>query len=215
VLKADRRRPSTAPRPPRRDHHYDEEGADRQAAVQHDPASVHIKANSLGSGPLRSPDALAVSLPMHRYGQTALVTSSSTGADVRLRGRALGRHPLSSETDASVSGAATRPSTTSRLDQERAWHATQYRVQEQSFGERDQELSNWIHLSANTNVIFFHSDSSAGLRITTTRGTSPYLVFPLPELVDLQPTQQGDSLLPSDFPLNPSSEAIRSRPFSF
>ena len=78
----------------------------------------------------------------------------------------------------------------------------------------DQELSSWIHLSANTNVI--HSLSKRGLSNNDNAGTSPYLVFPFtPSFVDLEPTQTGAALVPSDFPQNPFERSNPLQTFQF
>ena len=65
----------------------------------------------------------------------------------------------------------------------------------------DQQLSHWLQLSANTNVL--HSVSNRGLSNNDNSGTSPYLVFPFtPSFVDLRAPSDisQDQLVAADFP---------------
>ena len=105
-----------------------------------------------------------------------------------------GRHGLSYETKASVSGGTDQTKYyVSGLvkDDEGIAIKTGYKKQ----GVRvnlDQQMAPWLQLSANTNVT--HSFSQRGLSNNDNSGTSPYLVFPFtPNFVDLQPINGGAS----------------------
>jgi TonB-dependent starch-binding outer membrane protein SusC len=123
-----------------------------------------------------------------------------------------GRHALSYETSASVSGGNERTkyflSGLVKNDEGIAIN-TGYRKQSLR-ANIDQELANWINLSVNTNVI--HSRSRRGLSNNDNSGTSPYLVFPFtPNFVDLSST--GGEI--TDFPLNPFERSNPIQTFSF
>ena len=181
------------------------------------------KANSLGQRTFGSlTDALGAFAPPDADGnvdpdRVALVTSLfNQGTTFDFEDELYGRHALSSETDASVSGGTDQTKYyISGLIKNEPGIATNTGYKKQSFRVNvDQELSSWIHLSANTNVV--HSDSKRGLSNNDNAGTSPYLVFPFtPNFVDLQPTQAGDSLVPSDFPANPFERSNPLQTFQF
>ncbi len=173
---------------------------------------VSSKAHSLGQRTFATlGDALAV------FTDTALVTSLfNQGQTFDFEDELYGRHALASETDASVSGGTDQTKYyISGLVKNEPGIATNTGYKKQAMRVNvDQELSSWIHLSANTNVI--HSDSKRGLSNNDNSGTSPYLVFPFtPNFVDLQPTQTGDSLVPSDFPQNPFERSNPLQTFQF
>jgi TonB-linked SusC/RagA family outer membrane protein len=170
------------------------------------------RANELGSRTFETLDeALGV------YTDTALVTSIfQQGRTFDFEKELYGRHALGSETDASVSGGTDQTKYfISGLVKNDQGIATNTGYKKQSLRVNvDQDLSSWIKLSANTNVI--HSDSKRGLSNNDNSGTSPYLVFPLtPNFVDLQPTQQGDTLVPTDFPQNPFERSNPLQTFQF
>jgi TonB-linked SusC/RagA family outer membrane protein len=170
------------------------------------------RANSLGSRTFGTLDeALSV------FTDTALVTSLyQQGRTFDFEDELYGRHALGTETDASVSGGTDQTKYfISGLVKDEPGIATNTVYKKQSLRVNvDQELSSWIHLSANTNVI--HSLSKRGLSNNDNSGTSPYLVFPFtPNFVDLQATQLGDSLVPSDFPQNPFERSNPLQTFQF
>ncbi len=170
------------------------------------------KANSLGQRTFATlEDALSV------FTDTASVTAAfQQGRTFDFEDELYGRHALSTETDASVSGGTDQTKYyISGLVKNEPGIATNTGYKKQSMRVNvDQELSSWIHLSANTNVI--HSNSKRGLSNNDNSGTSPYLVFPFtPNFVDLQPAQVGDSLVPSDFPLNPFERSNPLQTFQF
>jgi TonB-dependent starch-binding outer membrane protein SusC len=170
------------------------------------------RSNSLGSRTFGSLDeALSV---QH---DTALVTSLfQQGRTFDFEDELYGRKSLASETDASVSGGTDQTKYyISGLVKNEPGIATNTGYKKQSLRVNvDQELGSWIKLSANTNVI--HSLSKRGLSNNDNTGTSPYVVFPFtPNYVDLEPTQHGDSLVPSDFPSNPFSPSNPLQTFQF
>ena len=170
------------------------------------------KANSLGSRTFNTLDeALSV------FTDTALVTSIyQQGRTFDFEDQLYGRHGLASETDASVSGGTDQTKYfVSGLVKNEPGIATNTGYKKQALRVNlDQELARWIHLSANTNII--HSRSKRGLSNNDNSGTSPYLVFPFtPNFVDLGPTQQGDSLIASDFPQNPFERSNPLQTFQF
>jgi TonB-linked SusC/RagA family outer membrane protein len=173
---------------------------------------VTSRANELGSRTFGTLDeALSV------FSDTALVTSLyQQGRTFDFEKELYGRHALGSETDASVSGGNDQTKYfISGLIKTEPGIATNTGYKKQSMRVNvDQDLGSWIHLSANTNVI--HSDSKRGLSNNDNAGTSPFLVFPFtPNFVDLQPTQQGDSLVASDFPRNPFERSNPLQTFQF
>jgi len=103
-----------------------------------------------------------------------------------------GRKPLSTETNASVSGGTdqTRYYLSGLvLNDEGIAINTDYAKQALR-ANLDQSLGSNISLSVNTNVI--HSRSHRGLSNNDNTGTSPYLVFPFtPNLVDLRANASG------------------------
>jgi TonB-linked SusC/RagA family outer membrane protein len=163
---------------------------------------VASRSNSLGS---RTFGTLAEALSVQH--DTALVTSLfQPGRTFDFEDELYGRHSLATETDASVSGGTDQTKYfISGLVKNEPGIATNTGYKKQSLRVNvDQSLAHWIQLSANTNVV--HSLSKRGLSNNDNTGTSPYVVFPFtPNYVDLQPTQQGDSLVASDFPNNPFS----------
>jgi TonB-linked SusC/RagA family outer membrane protein len=129
-----------------------------------------------------------------------------------------GEHPLSYETDASVSGGTeqTRYYVSGLLKSDGGIGInTGYKKQ----GLRvnlDQRLGSWLQLSANTNVL--HSLSKRGLSNNDNSGTSPYLVFPFtPNFVDLRASADipEDQLVAADFPLNPFERSNPLQTFTF
>ena len=135
----------------------------------------------------------------------ALVTSVyQQGRTFDFEKELYGRHALGSETNASVSGGTDQTKYfISGLVKSDPGIATNTGYKKQSLRVNvDQELADWLHLSANTNVV--HSLSRRGLSNNDNAGTSPFLVFPFtPNFIDLQPTQTGETLVASDFPTNP------------
>ncbi len=170
------------------------------------------RANSLGS---RTFGTLGEALSVFK--DTALVTSVyQQGRTFDFEDELYGRHALGSETDASVSGGTDQTKYyISGLVKNDPGIASNTGYKKQSLRVNvDQELSSWIHLSANTNVI--HSRSKRGLSNNDNAGTSPFLVFPFtPNFVDLQPTQQGDTLAVTDFPKNPFERSNPLQTFQF
>jgi TonB-dependent starch-binding outer membrane protein SusC len=129
-----------------------------------------------------------------------------------------GQHPLAYETDASVSGGTqqTRYYVSGLLKNDGGIGInTGYKKQ----GIRvnlDQDLSSWLQLSANTNVL--HSLSRRGLSNNDNSGTSPYLVFPFtPSFVDLRAPADipEDQLVAADFPENHFERSNPLQTFTF
>jgi TonB-linked SusC/RagA family outer membrane protein len=173
---------------------------------------VDSRANSLGSRTFATLDeALSV------FTDTATVTAAfQQGRTFDFEDELYGQHALGTETDASVSGGTDQTKYyISGLVKDQPGIATNTGYKKQSLRVNvDQQLSSWIQLSANTNVI--HSLSKRGLSNNDNAGTSPYLVFPFtPNFVDLEPTQVGDSLVPSDFPQNPFERSNPLQTFQF
>lgn len=99
-----------------------------------------------------------------------------------------GEHPLSSETDASVSGGTDQTRYfLSGLIKHDGGIAPNTAYDKQSLrANLDQVLGNHWNLAVSTQVI--HSFSARGISNNDNAGTSPYLVFPLtPSFVNLQP----------------------------
>jgi TonB-linked SusC/RagA family outer membrane protein len=174
---------------------------------------VDTRANTLGSRTFNSLDeALSVF-----SSDTALVTSLfQPGRTFNFEDELYGQHRLGTETNASVSGGTDQTKYyISGLVKSQPGIATNTGYKKQALRVNvDQSLSNWFQLSANTNVI--HSFSRRGLSNNDNAGTSPFLVFPFtPNFVDLQPTQTGAELVPSDFPDNPFERSNPLQTFQF
>jgi TonB-linked SusC/RagA family outer membrane protein len=173
---------------------------------------VDTRANTLGSRTFNSLDeALSV------FSDTALVTSLyQQGRTFNFEDELYGQKKLGTETNASVSGGTDLTKYyISGLVKSEPGIATNTGYKKQALRVNvDQSLSNWFQLSANTNVI--HSNSRRGLSNNDNAGTSPFLVFPFtPNFVDLQPTQHGAELVPSDFPQNPFERSNPLQTFQF
>ena len=173
---------------------------------------VTSRANTLGS---RTFETLDEALSVKH--DTALVTSLfASGQTFNYEDELYGRHALGSETDASVSGGTDQTKYfISGLVKNDPGIATNTGYKKQSVRVNvDQELANWVHLSANTNVI--HSRSERGLSNNDNSGTSPFLVFPFtPNYTPLASTVTSDSVLPSDFPVNPFQPSNPLQTFQF
>ena len=169
---------------------------------------VFSRANELGRRNFETLDeALAV------YTDTALVTSLyQPGVTYDIEDQIYGRQALSTETSASVSGGTqqTRYFVSGLIkNDEGIGLNTDYKKQSMR-ANLDQQLSGWLNLSVNTNVI--HSKSNRGLSNNDNSGTSPYLVFPFtPNFIDLSAT--GDEI--TDFPQNPFERSNPIQTFSF
>jgi len=166
------------------------------------------RANELGQRTFGSlEEALSV------FSDTATVTSLfQQGRTFDIEKQIYGRHDLSYETSASVSGGTeTTKYFISGLVKNDEGIAVNTGYKKQSLRANiDQELANWINLSVNTNVI--HSRSQRGLSNNDNSGTSPYLVFPFtPNFIDLSAT--GDEI--TDFPLNPFERSNPIQTFNF
>jgi len=129
-----------------------------------------------------------------------------------------GEHPLSYETDMSVSGGTeqTRYYVSGLIKNDGGIGVnTGYKKQ----GVRvnlDQQLSHWLQLSANTNVL--HSVTNRGLSNNDNSGTSPYMVFPnTPNFIDLRAPSNisEDQLVAADFPVNPFQPSNPLQTFQF
>ncbi|MGH7497370.1 MAG: SusC/RagA family TonB-linked outer membrane protein [Gemmatimonadales bacterium] len=173
---------------------------------------VDSRANTLGSRTFTDlADALTFS------NDTALVTSLFVqGRTFDHEAELYGQKSLGTETNASVSGGTDQTKYfISGLVKNEPGIGTNTGYKKQSLRVNvDQELSSWIHLSANTNVI--HSLTKRGLSNNDNAGTSPFLVFPFtPSFVDLEPTQTGAELVPSDFPQNPFERSNPLQTFQF
>jgi hypothetical protein len=166
------------------------------------------KANELGR---RDFSSLAEALSV--YSDTATVTALfQQGRTFDIEDQIFGRHALSYETGASVSGGTeqTRYFISGLVkDDEGIAINTGYKKQALR-ANIDQELSRWLNLSVNTNVI--HSRSRRGLSNNDNAGSSPYAVFPFtPNFIDLSATGP----LITDFPLNPFERSNPIQTFSF
>ena len=161
---------------------------------------VTARSNELGS---RTFSDLAEALTFSR--DTALVTSLfQQGRTFDAEKEVFGHKPFSYETNANVSGGTENTKYyVSALVKDDGGIATNTGYKKQSLRSNvDQELGNGFQLAVNLNGT--HSLSKRGLTNNDNSGTSPFLVFPFtPSFVDLLPTASGDSLLPSDFPVNP------------
>jgi TonB-linked SusC/RagA family outer membrane protein len=169
---------------------------------------VFSRSNDLGRRTFETLDeALAV------YTDTALVTSLfQPGRTFDIEDQIYGRNALSNETSASVSGGTqqTRYFVSGLIKNDEGIAInTDYKKQSLR-ANLDQQLSGWLNLSVNTNVI--HSKSNRGLSNNDNSGTSPYLVFPFtPNFIDLAAT--GDGI--TDFPQNPFERSNPIQTFSF
>jgi TonB-dependent starch-binding outer membrane protein SusC len=174
------------------------------------------RANTLGS---RTFETLADAQAAFNPDSTvARLFAAANGRTFDNEAALYGEHPLSYETDMSVSGGTeqTRYFVSGLIKNDGGIGInTGYKKQ----GVRinlDQQLGDWIQLSANSNVL--HSISKRGLSNNDNSGTSPYLVFPFtPNFVDLRP-QSGipeDELIAADFPLNPFERSNPLQTFTF
>jgi TonB-dependent starch-binding outer membrane protein SusC len=162
------------------------------------------RANSLGSRTFGSlNDALAAFNP---DSTVTRLWNESGGQAFDNEEAIFGRSDLSYETSASVSGGTEQTryflSGLVKNDEGIAVN-TGYKKQAVRVNV-DQSLSNWINLSANTNVI--HSNSQRGLSNNDNAGSSPFMVLPFtPSFMDLRPRVSGDEedLTAADFPANP------------
>ncbi len=174
------------------------------------------RANTLGS---RDFGSLAEAQAAFNPDSTVERLFNAAGGGVFENEAALfGRNDLSYETNASVSGgtAQTRYYISGLLKNDEGI-ATNTGYKKQSFRVNvDQSLGDWILLSANSNVT--HSRSRRGLSNNDNAGTSPFLVLPFtPNFVDLSadPSIAEDSLIASDFPLNPFERSNPLQTFQF
>src|SRR3954469_18965344 len=172
------------------------------------------RANELGSRTFPTlGDALAV------FTDTALVTSLyQQGRTFDFEKEIFGHKPLSYETDANVSGGTENTKYyVSALVKDDGGIATNTGYKKQSLRSNiDQELGGGFQLAVNLTGV--HSLSSRGLTNNDNSGTSPFLVFPFtPSFVDLLPTagKSTDSMLPSDFPVNPFERSNPLQTFQF
>jgi TonB-linked SusC/RagA family outer membrane protein len=129
-----------------------------------------------------------------------------------------GRHDLSYETNASVSGGTEQTRYfVSGLIKSDEGIAINTGYKKQSFRVNlDQSLGDWLQLSANSNVT--HSRSRRGLSNNDNSGTSTYMVLSgTPNFVDLRAADSipEDSLVAADFPLNPFGNSNPLQTFSF
>ena len=129
-----------------------------------------------------------------------------------------GRTDLSYETSASVSGGTDQTRYfVSGLVKNDQGIALNTGYKKQSFRVNlDQNLADWLLLSANTNVT--HSRSRRGLSNNDNAGSSPYAVFPAtPNFVDLRAADSipEDELVAADFPLNPLERSNPLQTFTF
>jgi TonB-dependent starch-binding outer membrane protein SusC len=166
------------------------------------------RANELGRRNFRSlEEALSV------YSDTATVTALfQPGRTFDIEDQIFGRKALSYETAASVNGGTeqTRYFISALVkDDEGIAINTGYKKQSVR-ANIDQELSRWLNLSVNTNVI--HSRSRRGLSNNDNFGSSPYAVFPFtPNFIDLSATGP----LITDFPANPFERSNPIQTISF
>ena len=172
---------------------------------------VDVRSNTLGS---RTFGTLAEALSV--FHDTTLVSSIyQPGVTFDHEAELYGQKSLGTETNASVSGGTDQTKYyISGLVKSQPGIGTSTGYKKQSLRVNvDQELSSWIHLSANTNVI--HSLSKRGLEQRQCR------YEPLPgvpvhaQLRDLEPTQAGATLVPSDFPENPFERSNPLQTFEF
>ena len=173
---------------------------------------VTERSNELGS---RTFGDLAEALTFSR--DTALVTSLfQQGRTFDAEKEVFGHKPFSYETNANVSGGTENTKYyVSALVKDDGGIATNTGYKKQSLRSNiDQDLGAGFQLGVNLNGT--HSLSRRGLTNNDNSGTSPFLVFPFtPSFVDLLPTASGDSLLPSDFPVNPFERSNPLQTFEF
>jgi TonB-linked SusC/RagA family outer membrane protein len=175
---------------------------------------VTERANELGS---RTFGSLAEALTFSR--DTALITSLfQQGRVFDAEKEVFGHKPLSYETDANVSGGTENTKYyVSALVKDDGGIATNTGYKKQSVRSNlDQDLGGGFQLGMNLSGI--HSISRRGLTNNDNSGTSPFLVFPFtPSFVDLLPnaSKPTDSLLPSDFPVNPFERSNPLQTFQF
>ena len=125
-----------------------------------------------------------------------------------------GRHGLSYETSANVSGGTDQTKYyVSGLVKNDEGIATNTGYKKQGVRVNlDQQMSGWLQLSANTNVT--HSRSRRGLSNNDNTSTSPYVAFSsTPSFVDLQATNGGK--IAADFPSNPFANSNPLQTFTF
>ena len=175
---------------------------------------VTERANELGS---RTFGSLAEALTFSR--DTTLITSLfQQGRVFDAEKEVFGHKPVSYETDANVSGGTENTKYyVSALVKDDGGIATNTGYKKQSVRSNlDQDLGSGFQLGMNLSGI--HSISRRGLTNNDNSGTSPFLVFPFtPSFVDLLPnaTKPTDSLLPSDFPVNPFERSNPLQTFQF
>ena len=175
---------------------------------------VTQRSNELGS---RTFGSLAEALTFSR--DTALVTSLfQEGRTFDAEKEVFGHRPFSYETNANVSGGTENTRYyVSALVKDDGGIATNTGYKKQSLRSNiDQDLGGGFQLAVNVNGV--HSLSRRGLTNNDNSGTSPFLVFPFtPSFVDLLPTSgvSSDSLLPSDFPVNPFERSNPLQTFEF
>ena len=170
------------------------------------------RANELGS---RTFSTLAEALSV--FTDTAAVTAAfQPGRTFDAEQELYGHKPFSSETDASVSGGTENTRYyVSALVKDDGGIATNTGYKKQALRSNlDQELGSGFQLQVNMSGT--HSDSKRGLSNNDNSQTSPFLVFPVtPNFVDLQPTQQADTLAISDFPANPFARSNPLQTYAF
>ncbi len=152
------------------------------------------RSNELGR---RTFGSLAEALSVYR--DTALVTSVfQPGQTYDIEDQIYGRTALSYETAASVSGGTeqTRYFFSGLVKNDQGIGINTGYKKHSLRANVDQQLSSWLNLSVNTNVI--HSESDRGLSNNDNAGSSPYVALSAtPNFIDL--SQQPDG----SFPLNP------------
>lgn len=170
------------------------------------------RANELGS---RTFSTLAEALSV--FTDTAAVTAAfQPGRTFDAEQELYGHKPFSYETDASVSGGTENTRYyVSALVKDDGGIATNTGYKKQALRSNlDQELGSGFQLQVNMSGT--HSDSKRGLSNNDNSQTSPFLVFPVtPNFVDLQPTQQADTLAISDFPANPFARSNPLQTYAF
>jgi TonB-linked SusC/RagA family outer membrane protein len=172
------------------------------------------RSNELGS---RTFGSLSEALTV--FTDTATVTSLfQPGRTFDFESELYGRKALSYETNASVSGGTENTKYyISGLVKNDEGIATNTGYRKQSLRSNiDQELGAGFQIQVNLSGT--HSLSKRGLSNNDNSGTSPYMVFPnTPNFVNLlQPAgKPADSLLPSDFPVNPFQPSNPLQTFQF
>jgi TonB-dependent SusC/RagA subfamily outer membrane receptor len=149
------------------------------------------------------------------FTDTAAVTAAfQPGRTFDIEDQLYGRNALSYETSASVSGGSEQTKYyISGLvkNDEGIGLNTDYKKQSLR-ANLDQDLSSWLRLSVNSNVV--HSRSNRGLSNNDNSGTSPYLVFPFtPNFINLEAASE-DALI-TEYPLNPFERSNPIQTFRF